>query len=98
MREPTRNYIIDVGMLIVALLLAISALLLWVVFPRGYFPARVLWVEIHKWSGLALTVLVMLHLVLHWPWLWTMTRQYLVRSSKGTSARRRVEDRLPSSE
>lgn len=53
------------------------ALLLWVVFPRGYYPARRLWVDIHKWSGLALGILVLLHLALHWNWLVRMAHRYL---------------------
>jgi hypothetical protein len=71
------NYWLAVAMALLALLLAVSALLLWVIFPLGYYPSRLLWVEIHKWVGLALTIAVLLHFILHWRWLIEMTRRYL---------------------
>lgn len=77
MRKATWNYIIDVIQLVLVVLLGISSYLLWVVFPRGYFAARNTWVIIHKWSGLALGVMVAIHLVAHWKWLWRMTRRLL---------------------
>lgn len=70
-----RNYVLDMIMALIALLLVVSSFLLWVVFPRGYFPARLVWVEIHKWSGLALTLAVLVHLAFHWTWLVRMTRR-----------------------
>jgi hypothetical protein len=75
--DATTRYWLSVFLAVVALLLAVSALLLWVVFPRGYFPSRVIWVEIHKWSGLAITVGVIFHIALHWKWLLQMTRRYI---------------------
>ena len=75
MGKATRNYWLDVVMGILALVLAISSALLWVVFPRGFYPARAAWVAIHKWSGLALTIAVLVHVAFHWTWLKEMTRQ-----------------------
>ena len=79
MRKTTRNYWLDITMALLGLLLAISSFLLWVVFPRGYHATRVVWVEIHKWGGLALSVLVVVHLALHWKWVVRMTRRQLER-------------------
>jgi hypothetical protein len=84
MRKATWHYIIDVIQLVLAVLLGISSFLLWVIFPRGYFAARNTWVFIHKWSGLALGIMVVIHLVVHWKWLWQMTRRYL-RGKTGDS-------------
>lgn len=55
--------------------LALSSFLLWVVFPRGYYAARTLWVTVHKWGGLALSVAAVVHLILHWKWLARQTRR-----------------------
>jgi len=32
------------------------------------------WVELHNWVGIALVVVVVLHLVLHWRWIVYMTK------------------------
>jgi hypothetical protein len=80
--EATTRYWLSVSLAIVAVLLAVSAFLLWVVFPRGYFPSRVIWVEIHKWAGLAITVGVLVHIAIHWKWLLQMTRRYIDRFLK----------------
>ena len=79
MKKSTRNYWLDVVMGILALIVAVSSLLLWVVFPRGFYPARTAWVFIHKWVGLALGVAALLHVAFHWKWLVRMTRRQFVR-------------------
>ena len=32
------------------------------------------WVDIHDWVAVALVALVLVHIVLHWKWLWRMTK------------------------
>ena len=77
MSKGMRNFWLDVVMGLLALGVGLSALLLWVVLPQGYFATRLLWLGIHKWSGLALSVAVLLHVVLHWRWLGRMARRAL---------------------
>ncbi|MGD8968202.1 MAG: hypothetical protein PVI07_11900 [Anaerolineae bacterium] len=77
-----RNYWIDVVMGLMAVTLGLSALLLWVVLPQGYFASRLLWLGIHKWTGLALSVTVLLHVLLHGRWLVRMTRRVVERFSE----------------
>jgi len=82
---------------LLAALLAISSVLLWVVFPRGFFPERAVWVEIHKWGGLALSATVVVHVAVHFRWLARTTRSYLrrvtgVRANMEQSKRRRPAD------
>ena len=80
--KSLRNYLLFVVLAVLSLSLGLSSVLLWVVLPRGFHPARRLWVDIHKWGGLALSLSVMLHVALHWSWLTRMTRRYL-RFGKG---------------
>jgi hypothetical protein len=75
------QYWIDVSMGLLALVLAVSSALLWVVLPQGFFATRLLWIQIHKWVGLGLSILALIHMALHWRWLVRMTR-HLWRPSR----------------
>ena len=75
MKRMWINYLLDVLLFITAVVLGISALLVWVVLPKGYNPQWLLWIAIHKWSGFALFVEALLHIALHWKWLIAMTRR-----------------------
>jgi hypothetical protein len=77
MSRALRNYVLFIVLAVLSSSLALSSLLLWVVLPRGYHPARQLWVDIHKWGGLALSLLVLLHVSLHWGWPKHMSKRYL---------------------
>jgi hypothetical protein len=86
MKKTTVYFSIDVAQGIVALLLFVSSLLLWVVFPKGFYPSYLLWIDIHKWSGVALTVLVILHVVLHWRWIVQKARSLITDTKVKRSA------------
>lgn len=94
MRKSMRNYWLDVVMGLLAVTVGLSALLLWVVLPQGYFASRLLWLGIHKWSGLALSVTVLLHVLLHKRWLVRMTGRVLRSLSppSGADVFRRRQD------
>jgi len=85
--ESSQNYVLDVLMALLALTLAVSAVFLWVILPQGYFAARLLWLSIHKWTGLALSATVILHVILHWRWLVRMTRHALDRFTQADLTR-----------
>ena len=67
------NYGLDVLLCLTSFTLALSALLVWVVLPKGYHPSWLLWIAIHKWSGLVLVAEVLV--ILHIGWLTRMTRR-----------------------
>lgn len=91
MSKAAWHYWLDVVLGLLALLLAVSSFLLWVVFPRGYYGVRVFWVDVHKWGGLALGLGVLIHVLLHWKWLLRMTRRYLgTGSRKGSKAHKEL--------
>jgi len=74
------NYTNDVLLFFTGAILAISSLLVWVILPKGYNPQWLLWIAIHKWSGLALVVESLLHVALHFRWLMKMTERLFKRS------------------
>lgn len=77
MRKSTLLYLLVVVLGLLSLLLTVSSVMLWLVFPRGFYAARQLWVDLHTWGGLALGVGVLLHVLLHWNWLLRKTQRYL---------------------
>ena len=46
--------------------------------------SRHTWIDIHDWVAVALTVLVVLHVVLHWKWIVRMAKSL----ARGVSSRR----------
>lgn len=83
MKRAWINYVVDVLLLLTGVTLTVSSLLVWVVLRKGYSPQWLLWIAIHKWSGFALVIESLAHVVLHWKWLVAMTRRMM---SSGRSA------------
>ena len=89
-------------MLLLALFEVVSGFVLWFVLPRGggyrggrgliaeasFLWTRDTWIALHDWVGVALVVVVVLHLILHRQWIIFMTkrlclRQKIVRGNNG---------------
>ncbi len=85
------NYALFFILVVLIVLLAISAYLLWFEFPRGYHGDRATWIDIHKWVGFTLYIAVVLHVLLHVRWLWRMTRYYVRRLTSQFGTNTRIE-------
>jgi hypothetical protein len=81
-RRLLLRVVLDWGMMLAAVPLAVSSGLLWLGFPWGYYPARLVWREVHKWSGLVFGLLALVHLALNFGWLLRATRKLLSRSAE----------------
>lgn len=89
MRKQTMNFYIDLAACVVMILLAATGLILrYVLLPgsggRGGGSQLLLWGlgrhdwgGLHVWLSIALGVLIVLHLVLHWSWVCATTRRCL---------------------
>jgi len=77
--KTNQHYWVDMVMLLLAFALAVSSFVLWVILPQGFFAARLVWIQIHKWVGLALGVAATVHVSLHWRWLIRITRLHWKR-------------------
>jgi quinol-cytochrome oxidoreductase complex cytochrome b subunit len=91
MNGPKFNYSIDVLMALSFIITSISGLILFFFLPEGLGRGnstdflgivRRDWKLIHDWSGIALAVLVLIHLVLHWKWIVCMTKNLLTKKNK----------------
>jgi hypothetical protein len=81
------NYWLDAAIGVSFLLSAISGLVF--LLPIGFSSdSRILglsyqaWDDLHTWSSLAMIAGVVLHLVLHWRWIISMTRRMLQKPSR----------------
>ena len=84
MERAKLNYYIDVGLAISFVLVACTGI---IKFPKllpglgiSYqsLPMRTLSI-IHDWSGVIMTLLVLVHLILHWKWIVAMTKSIFRR-------------------
>ncbi|MCK4402405.1 MAG: DUF4405 domain-containing protein [Dehalococcoidia bacterium] len=96
MRKSRRNYIVDLIIFLLALFEVVSGFVLWLVLPRGrgymggrgeelvteatFLWSRDTWLDLHNWVAVALLVIVVLHLILHWRWIVHMTKTIWRRS------------------
>lgn len=84
-------------MLFGGLIEMVSGFILWFVLPSGagrgsqglaYLGlTRHTWIDIHDWVAIALVVVVVIHIAIHWKWMVRMTRQIV-----GASHSRKVEN------
>jgi hypothetical protein len=75
-----------VGLLVLGSLAeAVSGFILWFALPSGGGRGRLeltylglsrhTWVDVHDWAAIALTVLVIVHFILHWRWVVQMSKR-----------------------
>ena len=84
MRKVTRNYLIALLMVLLALVEVVSGFVLWLALPQGrggggggtFLWDRNSWINLHNWTGVALLVIVAIHIILHWSWIVRMSKSY----------------------
>jgi cytochrome b subunit of formate dehydrogenase len=87
LRKVTRNYLIALVMGLLALVQAVSGFVLWLALPSGgrgggggtFLFSRDVWLTMHNRAAIALTVIVIIHIILHWGWIVHMTKSYFSR-------------------
>ena len=89
MKQWIKNYVLFVIMFLLALFQAVTGFLMWLVIPGGGFRGgrglvtgdstfiwdRHTWIDLHDWTAVALLVMVIIHLILHWKWIVYMTKK-----------------------
>ncbi|MEM4703412.1 MAG: DUF4405 domain-containing protein [Candidatus Pacearchaeota archaeon] len=89
MEKAKLNYIIDFLMVISFIVTSITALIIFFFLPSGIPRAghqiflgttKRAWSSIHNWSGIIFIILVIIHLILHWNWIISMTKNIFHKS------------------
>ena len=74
------NYWVDIGLAISFAICFVTGLIKWpgIIHTIGISAYRTLHTRnismLHDWSGLIMGVFVLIHLVLHWPWIVSVTK------------------------
>jgi hypothetical protein len=92
MKKWVQNYVLFIIMFMLALTQAVSGFLLWLAIPGGGYRggrgadlvdstflswSRHNWIDLHDWVAVALVVMVIIHLILHWKWIIYTTKKSL---------------------
>ncbi len=83
------NFWLDVTILTLFMLTALTGLILWLILPHGrgnqssafFFIARITWIEIHNWTGLLTLAGLSVHISLHWKWITCVARRYFTKTA-----------------
>lgn len=87
MREKTQNYFLFVILFFLGLFQAVTGFVLWLALPHGgggrvgstatfWSLSRDTWIDFHDWVAVVLVVMVITHIILHWKWIFYMTKSY----------------------
>ena len=93
MRKKTQNYILFVLLFLLGLFQGLSGFVMWLALPHGggqgrggsvstetfWALSRDDWRNLHDWVAVALLVILIIHLILHWKWIIYVTKSYFVK-------------------
>ncbi|MBW2977189.1 DUF4405 domain-containing protein [Candidatus Woesearchaeota archaeon] len=90
MADAKRNYWIDFLMFLSIAVTALSGIILYIILPSGrragwqefWGISREAWRNTHTWAGFVFIAIALIHLILHWKWIWAMSKGILKITNK----------------
>ncbi|MDD3032744.1 MAG: DUF4405 domain-containing protein [Candidatus Pacebacteria bacterium] len=87
MKKITVNYIIDFLAILSFFVISTSGAVLYFIFSKGSSRGGVNflglvkseWITIHDWGALVLTILILIHFLMHWSWFVDMSKNIFRR-------------------
>ena len=87
LRKQIQNYLINFLFFILMIVETLTGFVLWLVLPhqeqrRGlpeesFIWSRSTWIDLHDWFAVALLVVLVVHIILHWKWIVFMTKKVI---------------------
>ena len=81
MKKITVNYIIDFLTILSFFVISTSGAVLYFIFSKGSRGSvnflglvKSEWITIHDWGALVLTILILIHFLMHWSWFVDMSK------------------------
>ncbi len=84
MTKAGKHWILAIAMALLGLAEAVSGFVLWLAFPTDggggagnltfWELTKHTWIDIHDWVAVALVILVIMHIILHWKWIVRMVK------------------------
>lgn len=82
MNKARLNYLVDFFIFLFFVIVSLTGLLILFFIPRGNKSGyqeflgvtKSNWAFLHEWAGIIMIILVAVHLILHWKWIVSMTR------------------------
>ena len=81
--KALKLWTVNVISFILFVILCSTGLMNWLVFPKGYeargnflVSLRHFLIAIHEWVGLIFMVVIVIHMVLHWPYIKSNLKKY----------------------
>jgi membrane protein implicated in regulation of membrane protease activity len=81
--RSSKLWMVNVISFILFIILCSTGLINWLVLPRGYevrgsflVSLRHFFIAIHEWTALIFMIVVVVHIVLHWPYIKSNLKKY----------------------
>lgn len=91
MNKAKINYWVDAALALSYIITAVTGLIIFFFLPGGVKQGRLQefmgiikenWTSVHNWVGIAMIVLSLVHLMLHWNWIVCMTKNIFSKGKK----------------
>ena len=81
--RSTKLWVVNLISFILLIILCSTGLLNWLVLPKGYqargsfvVSLRHFFIAIHEWVALIFIVVIVIHIILHWPYIKSNLKKY----------------------
>jgi len=96
MKKATLFFDLAFTMLLLSLTMAVSGFVLWLAFPSGgggghgrggggeltfWELSKHSWIDVHNWVAVALLVVAIIHIILHWKWIIRMIKKIITQTA-----------------
>jgi hypothetical protein len=84
------NFILDAAIFLAFLVTTLTGLMFWLLLPEGRGSSAMIflglskevWKDVHNWAGVVMLAGAVLHILLHWKWIFNVAKRYFRRLAR----------------